>query len=88
MIFEPLLAGGGEGLGEGGKSTGVGRHSLLQEIFLTQVLNPGPLHCRQTLYRLNHQSMSLGELRELVMDKEAWRAAIHGVAKGRTRLSD
>ena len=32
--------------------------------------------------------MSLGELRELVMDREAWRAAIHAVAKSRTRLSD
>ena len=32
--------------------------------------------------------MSLGELRELVMDREAWRAAIHGVTKSRTRLSD
>ena len=32
--------------------------------------------------------MSLGELRELVIDREAWRAAIHGVAKSRTRLSD
>ena len=32
--------------------------------------------------------VSLGELRELVMDREAWRAAIHGVAKGRTRLSN
>ena len=32
--------------------------------------------------------MSLGELRELVMDREAWRAAIHGVTKSRTRLSN
>ena len=32
--------------------------------------------------------MNLGELRELVMDREAWRAAIHGVAKSETRLSD
>ena len=32
--------------------------------------------------------MSVSKLRELVMDREAWRAAIHGVAKGQTRLSD
>ena len=32
--------------------------------------------------------LSLGELRELVMDRAAWRAAIHGVAKSQTRLSD
>ena len=32
--------------------------------------------------------VSLSELRELVMDREAWRAAIHGVVKSRTRLSD
>ena len=38
-----------------GKRTGVGCHFLLQRIFLTQVLNPGLPHCRQTLHYLSHQ---------------------------------
>ena len=36
----------------------------------------------------NLMDMSLGKLRELVMDREAWHAMIHGVTKSRTRLSD
>ena len=37
---------------------------------------------------IDSMDMGLGELQELVMDREAWHAAIHGVAKSRTQLSD
>ena len=36
----------------------------------------------------NSMDMGLGHLRELVMDREAWRAAVHGIGKSRTWLSD
>ena len=37
---------------------------------------------------IDSMDMGLGELQELVMDRKAWRAAVHGVAKSQTRLSD
>ena len=40
-----------------GKNTGLGSHFLLQGIFMTQGLNPGLPHCRQTLYHLSHQGI-------------------------------
>ena len=48
-----------------GKNTGVGCHFLLQGLFPTQVLNPGLLHCRQTLYHLSHQVCAVNPMTDV-----------------------
>ena len=71
------------------QDTGVGSHSLLQGIFLTQRLNPDLLYCRQILYRLNHQGspcLFLGLLIQIKFFHMIF--FIAGVAKSQTQLSD
>ena len=50
--------------------------------------NPKHWHAEDSIRTPGSMDVSLSELRELVMDREAWRAAIHGITKSRTRLSD
>ena len=52
-----------------GKNIGVGSHSLLQKIFLTQGLNQGLLHCSWILYRLSHQG---NQVEEILTPIEGW----------------
>ena len=56
-----------------GKNTGVGCHSLLQGIFLTQGSNPGLLHRRQILYHLSHQKSPMSRRIIPIIAGKGWR---------------
>ena len=64
-------------------STGVGYHSLIQGISLTQGSNPGLLHCRQTLYPLSHQGSPMKE-RNVLKLRVAPGPSLPGILQART----
>ena len=74
------------------KSSGEGNGKPLQYSCLENPMNnmkrQNDRILKEKLSRSVGAQYALGELRELVMDREAWRAAVHGVTKSRTRLSD